>query len=131
MTNKWKTEAPGIFLGKCLVTMADGDRRWVTEGWAGKDIVPNQFMMKGAIAWTEIPEHCAKNSKGWLSQYRGDELPEVGDRYLVALMKEYDTNIPDRVCILWFNPQKQQFGGSESYIAWMPLPNPFMGKVNV
>jgi hypothetical protein len=106
--------------------MQVGDRRWVTEGWAGKGICLGLEMMEGAIAWMEMPEHCTKNPTGWLSQYRGDEYPPE-DWYLVSTMHEHpNENIPYLVRKLRFNANKEIFGGTE-YIAWMPLPQPFTG----
>lgn len=128
MEREWNTKPPDNFTGTCLVTMKVGNRRWVTEGWADKDQAGELKMMPGAIAWMPKPTHCAKEPKGWLSHYRGDDFPEQEDWYLVSTMHEPpNNNIPYTVQQLWFNAKKEVFGGSDNFIAWMPLPKPFTG----
>jgi hypothetical protein len=126
MNSKWKTEAPENFTGTCLITMQVKNRIWVTLGWADRNDSGELVMVKGAVAWMPLPEHASKNPEGWLSQYRGDFFPSGEDWYLVSMMHDAPNNhLPYMVNKLWFNSKTLQFGGSDNFIAWMPLPKPY------
>ena len=127
--NVWITNPPDNFTGLCMVTMLVCNRRWVTLGWADKDLNGELLMPKGAIAWTLMPEHCAKEPAGWLSCYRGDDFPEKEDWYLVSTVHATPYDNRYSVQKLWFNAKKQVFGGSDNFLAWMPLPKPFKGEI--
>lgn len=39
------------------------------------------------VAWSPVPEHICHNPKGWLSEYRGDDLPTKSCACLVCTDK--------------------------------------------
>lgn len=120
MKNKWRTTAPDNFTGLCLVTIDINGNRSVSEGWA--DICGNKLKMSpSAIAWMPKPSHCDKDATGWLSEYRGDELPKKDGWYMVSRENKFFAEK------LFFNTKKQTFGGQEDFLAWMPLPQPYQG----
>lgn len=125
MTERWSTKLPEQHIPRCLITIQPRgqgpDTRIVTYGWVGDGKI-----IDCGVAWMPEPEHVARDQRGWLSEYRGDDLPRKDDWYLVCHERMM---LPKMV---WYNAKKSSFGGGNSkygeVIAWRPLPKPYMGN---
>lgn len=122
----WKTLVPNEpKLQEVLATYAHPEgRRYIRRSMMtdGK-ILPSQDFGGGRpIAWTDIPKHVAINPAGWLSEYRGDDLPDIDDWYYVCRERSY------HVETLWYDTKKGRWlATSGDIIAWRPRPAPYKG----
>jgi hypothetical protein len=86
----------------------------------------------GVIARMPI-QNIAQNSKGWRSEYRGDEPPQKSGWYLASLTYIQTQQLPlgEGVSELYYDAQKSRWLAEpkdKEIFAYMPFPKPYQSK---